>query len=194
MTFSILQRALVAGATLALSMSVAQAQKVEALKVEPARAEVGHPVKATTSFEVTNNAINCVVRLHWGDGHEQDFNVNQAKDVPLVLEHSYAKAGKYQLMVEGKGGKKCLGKDQVAAVDIVAPAPMASTALKPSSTLAVVASCPTGWKLVKGSSKKNGAFTCSAKANTPIPEPKLTCPDELTYFDNVKKGQLGCRI
>lgn len=195
MSFTSLKQALTMGALVILSMPVAQAQKIESLKVEPARAEVGHPVKATTAFEVTGNAINCVVRLHWGDGHEQDFNVNQQKDVPLVLEHSYAKPGKYALMVEGKGGKKCLGKDQMASVDVTATVVTSSSAsLKSSATLGTATACPQGWKLVKGSAKKNGAFTCSAKANTPIPEPKLTCPGELTYFDNVKKGQLGCRV
>jgi hypothetical protein len=181
------------GAALCLSMTAAQAQKIESLKVEPAKAEAGQPVKATTNFEVTGNAINCVVRLHWGDGQTQDFDVNQTKDVPLVLEHSYAKAGKFGLMVEGKGGKKCMGKDQTASVEITAKAVAAAAAVAPTAS-AAAALCPTGWKLVKGSAKKNGAFTCSAKAGTAIPEPKPTCPGNLTYFDNVKKGQLGCRV
>ncbi len=175
---------------LCLAATGVQAQKIEALKAEPAKAEVGQPVKATTSLEVTNNAINCRVRLHWGDGQQVDFDVNQEKDVPLVLEHRYAKAGKYTVMVEGKGGKKCLGKDQTAAVEIT---PKAGAAVAPAGS-AVAALCPTGWKLVKGSAKKNGAFTCSAKAKTPVPEPKLVCPGDLTYFENTKKGQLGCRV
>jgi hypothetical protein len=178
------------GAALCLSMTAAQAQKIESLKVEPAKAEAGQVVKATTAFEVTGNAINCVVRLHWGDGQTQDFDVNQAKDVPLVLEHSYTKAGKYGLMVEGKGGKKCMGKDQNASVEITAKS---AASVAPTAS-AAAALCPTGWKLVKGSAKKNGAFTCSAKAKTAIPEPKLTCPGDLTYFENTKKGQLGCRV
>lgn len=179
-------------AALCLPMTAVHAQKIEALTVEPAKAHAGQPVKATTAFEVTNNAINCVVRLHWGDGQTQDFNVNQEKDVPLVLEHSYAKAGKYELMVEGKGGKRCVGKNKTAHVEIVGKPAVAASAA--ATTAAAAALCPTGWKLVKGSTKKNGAFTCSAKANTAVPEPKPTCPGELTYFENVKKGQLGCRV
>jgi hypothetical protein len=176
---------------LCLAASGVQAQKIEALKAEPAKAEVGQAVKATTSFEVTNNAINCKVKLHWGDGQQVDFDVNQAKDIPLVLEHSYAKPGKYQLMVEGKGGKKCLGKDQTASVEITAkPAAAAASA----ASVATASTCPKGWKLVKGSAKKSGAYTCSAKAGTAIPEPKPTCPGDLTYFENTKKGQLGCRV
>ena len=75
--------ALAALSTLSLSV---QAQKITALQVEPAKASVGQAIKATTAFEITNGAINCVVRLHWGDGQTQDFNVNQERDVPLVLE------------------------------------------------------------------------------------------------------------
>ncbi len=182
---------LAAVATLALAVAGAQAQKIESLKVEPAKAEAGQKVKATTAFEVTGNNINCRVRLHWGDGQELDFDVNQEKDVPLVLEHSYAKAGKYTVMVEGKGGKKCLGKDQTAAVEITPKA--AASVPAASAASAAAALCPQGWKLVKGSAKKNGAFTCSAKAGTAAPEPKPVCAGDLTYFENTKKGQLGCR-
>jgi len=183
--------ALALAALSTLSLSV-QAQKVTALQVEPVKAEVGQAVKATTTFEITNGAINCVVRLHWGDGQTQDFNVNQERDVPLVLEHSYAKVGTYTLMVEGKGGKKCMGKDQTASVAITAKVGAAGITSAASAAASV---CPTGWKLTKaGVTKKTGAFTCTAKAKTPIPEPKVVCPGELTYFDNVKKGQLGCRV
>jgi hypothetical protein len=171
-----------------------QAQKLTGLAVSPAKAEVGQPVKVTTSLEVANDNINCKVRVHFGDGATNDFQVNQAKDVPLVLEHTYAKPGSYKLRVEGKGGSKCLGEDQHATLDVVAkpeaPKPVAAT--KPAAPASV---CPTGWALTKaGVAKKTGAFTCTAKAGTAIPEPKVTCPGDLTYFDNAKKGQLGCRV
>jgi hypothetical protein len=180
-------------AFLGLSLS-AQAQKLSGLKVEPAKAEVAQSVKATTAFEVTNNNINCRVRVNWGDGQSVDVNINQEKDVPLVQEHSYAKPGKYDVRVEGKGGTKCLGEDQHAALEIT---PKAAKAAKPAASAAAVAAapvCPKGWKLSKaGVSKKTGAFTCSAKAKTAIPEPKLTCPTGLTYFDDAKKVTLGCK-
>ena len=169
-----------------LALSV-QAQKITGLSAEPVKAEVGQVVKATTQFEVNNNAINCKVRMHWGDGQSKDVKVNQDKDVPLVLEHTYAKPGTYELKVEGKGGMKCLGDDQKVTVEITPKA----AAAKPVAAAPV---CPKGWKLTKaGVDKKTGAFTCSAKANTPIPEPTPACPNGLTAFDDVKKGQLGCR-
>jgi len=96
--------------------------------------------------------------------------------------------------VEGKGGNKCLGEDQHATLEVVAKpeAPKPVAAAKPAAPASV---CPTGWALTKaGVAKKTGAFTCTAKAGTAIPEPKVTCPGDLTYFDNAKKGQLGCRV
>ncbi len=183
--------ALALAALSTLSLSV-QAQKITALQVEPAKAEVGQTVKVITSLDVSNNTVNCRVRVHFGDGQSNDFQINQAKDVPLVLEHAYAKPGKYALRVEGKGASKCMGEDQHTSLDI-APKAAASKAATAASAAASV--CPTGWKLTKaGVAKKTGAFTCTAKAKTPIPEPKVVCPGELTYFDNVKKGQLGCRV
>ena len=184
--------ALALAALSTLSLSV-QAQKITALQVEPAKAEVGQTVKVITSLDVSNT-VNCRVRVHFGDDQTNDFQINQSKDVPLVLEHAYAKPGKYALRVEGKGASKCMGEDQHTTLDIVAK-PVAAKKPTTAASAAAASVCPTGWKLTKaGVSKKTGAFMCTAKAKTPIPEPKVVCPGELTYFENVKKGQLGCRV
>lgn len=183
--------ALALAALSTLSLSV-QAQKITTLQVEPTKAEVGQTVKVITSLDVGNGTVNCRVRVHFGDGQTNDFQINQPKDVPLVLEHAYAKPGKYALRVEGKGASKCMGEDQHTTLDI---APKAAVSKAAAAASAAASVCPTGWKLTKaGVTKKTGAFTCTAKAKTPIPEPKVVCPGELTYFDNVKKGQLGCRV
>jgi hypothetical protein len=183
---------LAAVALIAVAANV-QAQKLSGLVLEPAKIEVGQSVKATTNFEVSNGAINCKVRVHFGDGATDDVTINQAKDVPLVVTHTYTKPGKLDFWVEGKGGNKCLGEDQHATLEVVAKAEAAKPAAAAKPVAATV--CPAGWALTKaGVAKKTGAFTCTAKAGTAIPEPKVTCPGELTYFDNAKKGQLGCRV
>ena len=75
----------------------------------------------------------------------------------------------------------------VATASVAAPS---AAAAAPKPTL-----CPDGWTLVKpGQNAKTKAFSCSAKAGAKIPEPRLNCPGDLTYFENIKKGQLGCRI
>lgn len=179
-----------------LFAAAASAQVVTGLKVEPASVKPAEAVTATVSMDVPNGVPYCGMRLHWGDGTVSDHKINQTKDVPLVASHPYAAPGRYKVMAEPKrvGALfKCGGSNQEAFVDVVAAAAGASaaTAAKPG---AVASPCPAGWKLNKaGVNKKTKAFTCIAAANTAIPEPKASCPGDLTYFENMKKGQLGCR-
>ncbi|MFM7332502.1 MAG: hypothetical protein ACKO1L_12735 [Brachymonas sp.] len=191
--------------SVAMLASSAFAQTVSGVKVEPAQIKAGESVKVTVSF---NNADspNCGMKIRLGDGREERVKINQAKDVPFVLAHTYAKAGNYTVYAEPSGTGstlKCNGKTVNAAV-VVAAAPAAAapaaaaSAAKPAASAPAAAKpalCPTGWTLAKpGQNAKTKAFTCTAKAETKIPEPKLVCPGDLTYFENSKKGQLGCRI
>lgn len=183
----------IAFAAATLVCSVAAAQTLSGIKLEPASAKVGEPVKITGSFDNADNP-NCHVRLHFGDGQTQDFKINQLKDVPLVATRSYDKAGQYKVMVEPKTALpmlKCNGKNQTAMLTVAAPAAMES----PAKAAAVAPRCPDGWKLnAKSVNKKSGAFTCSAKAGTALPAAKLECAASLGYFENKSKGQLGCRV
>ena len=188
---------LISGALLAIS---AQAQTLSGLKIEPAAPKVGEAVKITLDF-TDAAAPNCGMTIKTGDGRVEEAKINQAKDVPYVLTHTYAKAGNFTVIAEPKrsgSALKCAGKNINKAVTVaavtpiaVAPAPAAPAPVsaKPTSP------CPEGWSLAKpGVSKKTQSFTCTAKAGTKIPEPKVACPGDLTYFDNSKKGQLGCRV
>jgi plastocyanin len=170
------------GAALALP---AAAQTITNVTVEPAAAKVGEPVKITVNFDKADN-VGCNVRLFFGDGGKQDNKINQSKDVPKIVTHTYTKAGEYRVKAEGKTAlplPKCSGDTQSAMVKVAAPAPAAAAG----------PSCPTGWTLVaKSMNKKSGAFTCSTKAGTELPASKLSCPAALGYFENKSKGQLGC--
>jgi hypothetical protein len=192
-----------AGALLAIS---AHGQTLSDLKIEPAAPKVGESVKITLEF--TNaETPNCGMKIMMGDGRAEEAKINQTKDVPYVLTHTYTKPGNYTVIAEPKragSSLKCSGKNinknvTVAAVaaPVVAAPPVAAqpaVAAKPAGP-ASAALCPEGWKLAKpGQSAKTKAFTCTAKAGTKIPEPKISCPGDLTYFDNSKKGQLGCRV
>ena len=85
---------------------------------------------------------------------------------------------------------KCSGADVSTTVNVV---PVVAAAA-PAASAAAAPACPEGWKLDKKSvSKKTGAFTCTAKAGTAAPAGKLACAGTLGYFENTKKGQLGCR-
>jgi PKD domain len=178
---------------LSLAAFAAQAQTLTGVKVEPAEAKVGEAVKITADFELKDNMTNCNVRVAFGEGDpESDVKINQAKDVPLVLSHTYAKPGTYTVKVTPRNNMpmlKCTGKDKTAVVKVVAP--VVATA---APAAGAAPACPDGWKLDKKSvSKKTGAFTCTAKANTAPPAGKLACTGTLGYFENTKKGQLGCR-
>lgn len=202
-----------ASALLAISL---QAQTLSGLKIEPALPKVGEAVKITLEFSNIETP-NCGMKIAFGDGETTEAKINQTKDVPsYVLSHIYAKPGTYTVIAEPKrsgSSLKCAGKNISRAVAVaalpapaVAPAPAASAAvtpvLPPASAPVVKTEaakpatlCPAGWMLVKpGQNAKTKAFTCTAKAGTKIPEPRLSCPGDLTYFDNSKKGQMGCRV
>lgn len=174
-----------AAIVLALIPSLAFAQALTAVKVEPAQAKTGAPVNVTADFEVSG-AINCGLLIDFGDGNKQKFKINQQKDVPLVVSHVYAKPGTYKIMAEPKRNEMvfgCTGKNQYTQVVVAADAAKVSGP-----------QCPDGWKLnAKSVNKKTGAFSCTAKAGTKSPESKLVCPDGLGYYEEPKKNLLGCK-
>jgi hypothetical protein len=182
-------------------VAAVSAQTIAGLSVSP-NAQVGQSVTATVKFNDADSP-NCGLRFYWGDGQTQDIKVTDAKQNPLVLSHTYAKAGKYDLMAEGKkvtSHFKCGGANARASVTVAggaAAAAGAATAASAAKTATKPASpqCPEGWKLdAKSVNKKTGAYTCSAKAGTALPEKKLACTGDTGYFENAKKGQVGCRI
>lgn len=184
---------------LAFVLPAAHAQFVSGIKVEPAEIKTGESAKITVSFDV-QGGINCGLRVHFGDGSTQDFKINQNKDIPLVTSHVYGRSGKLTVKAEPKTVDmtfKCGGKNQETALNVLAPPPppppAAATTAKPVAAMEGP-QCPDGWNVVRKSiSRKTGAYTCAAKTGTKVPEPKLACPGDLTYFENAKKGRLGCQ-
>jgi uncharacterized protein involved in outer membrane biogenesis len=181
---------------MALAALPAGAQSLSGIKVEPAAAKVGEPVKITGTFDSAGNP-NCNLRVEFGDGKSQNFKINQEKDVPLVTTHTYAKAGTYKVSILPRTALpmiKCQGADQSATVTVQAMAPVATAmpAGKPVSETGP--NCPEGWKLdAKSVNKKTGSFTCSAKRGTALPSARIECPAPLGYFENRTKGRLGCQ-
>ena len=192
-------RQILAAAFIATFPLAAWAQLVSGIKVEPAEIKAGDSARITVTLDVTGG-INCGLRVHFGDGQTQDFKLNQTKDVPLVVTRAYAQAGEFRVKAEPKTQgmvAKCGGKNQEAALKVVAPPAPPAAAKAAASAPAAKAqapSCPPDWTLdAKSVNRKTGAFTCTAKAGTKMPEGKLTCPGDLGYFENEKKRQLGCR-
>lgn len=186
--------------TLALTLAAATpvlAQTVKAIKVEPAAAKAGEPVTVTAEFD-TSAGLNCGARIHYGDGATENLKINQASDATVTRQHSYAKAGSYTVMLEPKTQLpllKCLGKNQKATLTVAAAAAAPAAAVAGAKATATAApACPSGWAVdSKAANKKTGAFGCKAKAGTAAPADKLACPGDLGYYENLKKGQIGCR-
>jgi len=178
----------------ALWAMAAQAQTINGLVVEPAQAKVGEAVKITASFDPAESA-NCGLRIHFGDGTTEKRKIQKASDMPVVLTRSYAQPGQYKVEAEPTTAGmtlKCLGKRQSTMLTVVAAT---APAVAATSGTAKPSLCPEGWTLSKpGQNAKNKSFTCKAKAGTAVPTAKIACPGDLTYFENSKKGLLGCRL
>ncbi len=191
----------------AVMVAGAQAQMLGGLTVSPATARVGEPVTVTANIDVTS-ANYCGFIVFFGDNTSVDGVVDLVKPPPFVTTHTYAKAGQYTLNLGGRSVQShpnCGGADKSATVTIVdAPKPVATVpAAAPAQSMAAAkAAAPTAatvcagkWKLVpKSFVKKTGAYSCSAKPGTDLPSEKAVCPGDLTYFENAKKGQFGCRV
>lgn len=194
-----------------LMAGAVSAQTLTGVKLSAAQVKVGETVTATGELKV-EGATNCGMRMNWGDGAISENKINQAQDVPFIATHAYAKPGTYTVMAEPHrvgSSLKCNGKNQsinvTVAAPVVAAAPVASAPVavapvaKPAAAavaaapMAKAGTCPAGWKLAAPVNKKTKAFTCTAKANTKLPDVQVECPGDLTYFENGKKGQLGCR-
>lgn len=192
-----------------LFASALQAQTLTGVQLDRSAVKVGEAVHATASL-THGDAINCGLRINWGDGKGDDHKITEASHIPLKASHTYAQPGDYTVVVEPKKVTShlgCIGKKQSAVVKVAAAAPPPPAAApapapaaappapaKAASAPQAAARCPSGWTLnAKSVNRKTGAFTCTAKAGTPVAGDKLSCPGDLTYFENVKKGQLGCR-
>ena len=190
---------------LVLAAGAVSAQTLKSITVDVAQARVGQTVTATVGLE-SANAPNCGLRVRWGDGAVTERKISEAREMPFVTTHAYAKAGDYTVVADpGKVGASlgCVGKKASATVKVVAPPPPPAPSTSTSPPAVVVAAppktapvptCPDGWKLdARSFVKRTGAYTCTAKAGTAIPEKKVACQGELTYFENSKKGKLGCQ-
>ncbi len=183
---------------LCLGVTGAAAQTLMDLKIEPSQAVTGQTVTATIGL--SDGAANCGLRFYWGDGRTVDVKVNDKTVFPLQLTHVYEKPGEFRAMAEGKKVTthlKCLGTNLTRTVAVSAPAPKPAPVASAPVAVAPAKStgpCPEGWTLApKSQNKKTGAFTCTAKPGTALPAVKTVCPGDLTYFENGKKGQLGCK-
>lgn len=185
----------IGAALLAFTLGSAQAQMIGSVSASPSTVKVGEPVTVTANVDLIGSGNYCGFAVFYGDGKNKEGYSDVGKPTPFVTTHVYDAPGTYTISMGGRhveSHPNCGGPDKFTTVTVTPAAeaaPMAPAKPMPATAATV---CKAPWKL-SGKLGKNGAYTCSAKAGTALPQPKPECPGDLTYFENGKKGQFGCK-
>lgn len=173
-----------------LLATAAQAQVLGTITASSTSVKVGEPVTVTATIDVISGNY-CGFVVDFGDSTFKDAVSDVSNPTPLVLTHTYSKAGSYHVTLGGKNVQNhpnCSGQEKAVDISVAGPvAPAKPVPLKPAEV------CAKGWKLSGKLNAKTGTFTCAAKAGTAFPAEKPVCKGDLSYFENVKKGQYGCK-
>lgn len=176
-----------------LLTGAAQAQVLGAITASSTTVKVGEPVTITANIDVIN-ANYCGFVVGFGDGTFKDAVSDVSTPVPLVITRTYDKPGSYHVTLGGKNVQNrpnCGGAERAVDITVTgaakAAAPVAPAAMKAADV------CEKPWKLSGKLNAKTGAFTCAAKPGTALPATKPVCSGDLSYFENMKKGQFGCK-
>ena len=171
-----------------LLAGAAHAQVLGTITASSTTVKVGEPVTITANIDVLN-ANYCGFVLGFGDGTFKDAVSDVSTPVPLVVTRSYDKPGTYHVTLGGKNVQNhpnCGGPERAVDITVTGAAKAAAPA-KPGDV------CEKPWKLSGKFNAKTGVFTCAAKPGTAVPAAKPSCSGDLSYFENVKKGQYGCK-
>jgi hypothetical protein len=175
-----------------LIAGVTHAQVLGTITATSTNVKVGEPVTITANIDVLK-ANYCGFVVDFGDGTFKDAVSDVSNAVPLVVTRTFDKPGTYHVTLGGKNVQNhpnCGGPERAVDISVTgspkAPAP-APAAAKPGDV------CEKPWKLSGKFNVKTGAFTCAAKPGTALPASKPACSGDLSYFENLKKGQYGCK-
>jgi hypothetical protein len=175
----------------------AHAQLIGSVTASPTTVKVGEPVTVTANVDVVGGNY-CGFSVFYGDATNADGYSDVSHPTPMVTTHVYAKPGTYTISMGGRSVEShpnCGGGDKFATVTVTEGAKPAAplAALVPAKPAVMATICVAPWKLSGKLNVKTGAYTCVAKAKTALPDQKPMCPGDLTYFENTKKGQFGCK-
>lgn len=114
----------------------------------------------------TNSHYACGVRLSLGDGTVREVRGNDFPEGKVEIKHTYASAGRYSLMAEGKGMvrglKSVLGCSGNSTTQVAVEAPRAACTPPADEYRAV--DCPTG---MQGKVLQRRAFACPGPSAGP---------------------------
>ena len=180
----------VAAAGLLLA-GAAQAQVLGTVTASSTNVKVGEPVTITANIDVIN-ANYCGFVVGFGDSTFKDAVSDVSNAVPLVVTRTYDKPGSYHVTLGGKNVQNhpnCGGPERAVDITVTGTA----KAVAPAAPAKPGDVCEKPWKLSGKLNTKTGAFTCAAKPGTALPAAKPACKGDLSYFENTKKGQFGCK-
>lgn len=181
---------LVAASVACVLATVSQAQVLGTITASSTNVKVGEPVTITANIDVINSNY-CGFVVGFGDGTFKDAVSDVSNAVPLVVTRTYDKPGSYHVTLGGKNVQNhpnCGGPERAVDITVTGAAKAATPATaKPGEV------CEKPWKLSGKLNAKTGAFTCAAKPGTALPAAKPACSGDLSYFENTKKGQYGCK-
>lgn len=171
-------------------LGIAQGQVLGKITASPTTVKVGEPVTITANIDVVNSNY-CGFTVGFGDGSGKDGVSDVSTPVPMVLTKTYDKPGTYHVTLGGRNVQNhpnCGGQERAVDITVTGTAVTAKAGGKPAA-----AACVEGWKISGKPNAKTGAFTCAAKPGTALPAAKPACSGDLSYFENTKKGQYGCK-
>ncbi len=187
---------LVLAAAAQTALAQATIQSIKADRTE-AQLEGGRAVISFTVEGDSPAASNCGLIIEYSGIDTPDNRKINNKDglFPKVVEHTFTRAGSYD--VKAKGGKVgstfgCFGQATVTVVTSDAPKPIGMTRKPGTAAAKLPAACHQGWTISQTKAdKKIGAYTCKPKKGVQkAPEQRVECPDGLTYFE--KGATFGC--
>ncbi|NBX20745.1 MAG: hypothetical protein EBR58_04900 [Betaproteobacteria bacterium] len=171
-----------------LLAGAAHAQVLGTITASSTNVKVGEPVTITANIDVIKSNY-CGFVVDFGDGTFKDAVSDMNTPVPLVITRTFDKPGSYHVTLGGKNVQNhpnCGGPERAVDISVTGTAKAAAPA-KPGDV------CEKPWKLSGKLNAKTGAFTCAAKPGTALPAAKPVCSGDLSYFENTKKGQYGCK-
>jgi hypothetical protein len=104
--------------------SIAWAQEITGLKIEPSEISVGKPIDIFLDVKFPSNSKQCAVLLNFGDGNTQSVRIEEDR-APVKITYQYQSTGNYAVTAEGKTqfrGLKttfaCQGTARSAAISV----------------------------------------------------------------------------
>lgn len=106
-------------------LSSVSAQELSGISIDPQEITIGKPVQITIDIKSQSN-LACGVYIAYGDGSSERIRV-AADNLPLVVTHTYDRAGNFAISVEGKLQLRglssvlpCFGATLTAALNVKA--------------------------------------------------------------------------